>query len=286
MTTRLIIDLIRGGPETNSPGQLLRIGSVVLVYIIITFAFLYWELDGGGPESRARASPEFPDFAFPEHLNPQVARPGWRPAFFDYLYLAFTNALAFSPDRRHAAGSLGQAGDGRAGDGLSGGPGARHRPSSQHPEVTRAAGVVASAFSPGIWWLRGPRPLRPVSVGRSVNEAPWLGVAAPSTIATSSREALRWVCCSPAARNPAAKAEDTETSWIDSCEPLRTWARSQLLGGHRIVMLAKHGLDLFRRFRNSMPRLTDDRLRQLGGVAQTFRSDTDPVQLAIRGLRT
>ena len=53
VTTRLIIDLIRGGPETNSPGQLLQIGSVVLVYIIITFAFLYWELDSGGPESRA-----------------------------------------------------------------------------------------------------------------------------------------------------------------------------------------------------------------------------------------
>jgi hypothetical protein len=97
VTARLVIDLIRGGPDTNSPGQLLRIGSLVLVYIIITFAFLYWELDGGGPEARARATPEFPDFAFPEHLNPQVARPGWRPQFFDYLYLAFTNATAFSP---------------------------------------------------------------------------------------------------------------------------------------------------------------------------------------------
>jgi hypothetical protein len=97
VTVRLITDLIRGGPETNSPGQLLQIGAVVLVYVIITFAFLYWELDSGGPESRARATPEFPDFAFPEHLNPQVTKPGWRPAFFDYLYLAFTNALAFSP---------------------------------------------------------------------------------------------------------------------------------------------------------------------------------------------
>jgi hypothetical protein len=97
VTARLVIDLIRGGPETNSPGQLIRIGSVVLLYIIITFAFLYWELDGGGPESRARLTPQFPDFAFPEHLNPQVAKPGWRPEFFDYLYLAFTNALAFSP---------------------------------------------------------------------------------------------------------------------------------------------------------------------------------------------
>jgi hypothetical protein len=96
-TVRLVIDLIRGGPETNSPTALLRIGALVWVYIIITFAFLYWELDGSGPEARARAAPEFPDLAFPQHLNPRVTRPGWRPMFFDYLYLGFTNATAFSP---------------------------------------------------------------------------------------------------------------------------------------------------------------------------------------------
>lgn len=40
---------------------------------------------------------EFSDLAFPGHLNPGVAPPGWRPEFFDYLYLGFTNATAFSP---------------------------------------------------------------------------------------------------------------------------------------------------------------------------------------------
>jgi hypothetical protein len=97
VTVRLVVDLIRGGPETNSPGQLIRVGSVVWVYVVITFSFLYWELDGGGPERRAHAAPEFPDFAFPEHLNSHVAKPGWRPEFFDYLYLGFTNGTAFSP---------------------------------------------------------------------------------------------------------------------------------------------------------------------------------------------
>jgi hypothetical protein len=97
VTVRLLTDLIRGGPETNSAGQLLQIGAVVLTYLIITFAFLHWELDGGGPEARYRGTSEFPDFAFPQHLNPQMAKPGWRPEFFDYLYLAFTNAFAFSP---------------------------------------------------------------------------------------------------------------------------------------------------------------------------------------------
>jgi len=97
VTVRLVIDLIRGGPETSSPGQLLRVGSLIWVYVVIAFSFLYWELDGGGPEARARATPKFPDLAFPEHLNPHVARPGWRPEFFDYLYLGFTDSTAFSP---------------------------------------------------------------------------------------------------------------------------------------------------------------------------------------------
>jgi hypothetical protein len=97
VTVRLVVDLVRGGPETNSPGQLLRVGSLVWVYVIITFSFLYWEIDGGGPETRARRAPEFPDLAFPQHLNPHVARPEWRPEFFDYLYLGFTNSTAFSP---------------------------------------------------------------------------------------------------------------------------------------------------------------------------------------------
>jgi uncharacterized membrane protein len=97
VTARLVVDLVRGGPETNSPGHLLRVGSITWIYVIIAFSFLYWELDGGGPEARSRARPEFPDLAFPEHLNPRIARRTWRPEFFDYLYLAFTDATAFSP---------------------------------------------------------------------------------------------------------------------------------------------------------------------------------------------
>ena len=52
VTVRLVVDLIRGGPETNSPTQLLRVGALSWVYVIVTFTFLYWELDGGGPEAR------------------------------------------------------------------------------------------------------------------------------------------------------------------------------------------------------------------------------------------
>jgi uncharacterized membrane protein len=97
VSTHLVIDLIRGGPNTNSAAQLLRVGILTWLYIIISFTFLYWELDGGGPEERLYSPREFPDMAFPEQLNPNVAQPGWRPQFFDYLYVGFTNATAFSP---------------------------------------------------------------------------------------------------------------------------------------------------------------------------------------------
>src|SRR6202042_3331938 len=86
ITVRLIVDLIRGGRETDSATLLLRVGFVVWVLIIISFAFLYWVFDGGGPEARAERVSPFPDLAFPEQLNPRIAPPEWRPEFFDYLY--------------------------------------------------------------------------------------------------------------------------------------------------------------------------------------------------------
>ncbi len=33
----------------------------------------------------------------PPSSIPGIARPGWHPEFFDYLYLGFTDATAFSP---------------------------------------------------------------------------------------------------------------------------------------------------------------------------------------------
>ena len=96
-TANLIIDLIKGGPETNNPTALLITGGVVWVANNIVFAMLYWELDSGGPIERARRKVRYPDLAFPGQLAPDIVPPGWRPVFIDYLYLGFTNALAFSP---------------------------------------------------------------------------------------------------------------------------------------------------------------------------------------------
>jgi uncharacterized membrane protein len=63
---------------------------------VLIFAVAYWELDGGGPESRRRHySRRRADFLFV-----QTEREGfesWRPTFLDYLYTSFTNCTAFSP---------------------------------------------------------------------------------------------------------------------------------------------------------------------------------------------
>ena len=96
-TVWLAVDLVRGAKVTQSANALLATGGLVWIGIVIAFGLLFWELDSGGPGRRAEATPPYPDFAFPQHLAPEVRPPGWRPMFLDYLYLGFTNAIAFSP---------------------------------------------------------------------------------------------------------------------------------------------------------------------------------------------
>jgi len=94
-TGLLIYDLLIGSPLTAQADQVLLAGAKV--WLGNNIAFLYWEFDGGGPAVRAHGMPRYPDLAFPQQLNPDLARPGWRPEFLDYLYLGFTTANAFSP---------------------------------------------------------------------------------------------------------------------------------------------------------------------------------------------
>ncbi len=96
-TGHLIDELIRGGGITNSADLLLRAGAIVWLELVIVFAFVYWELDAGGPGQRAHRPIRYPDLAFPQQLNPEMAPLAWRPVFYDYLYLGFTNSTAFSP---------------------------------------------------------------------------------------------------------------------------------------------------------------------------------------------
>jgi uncharacterized membrane protein len=92
----LIYDLIEGTGVTNSASQLLATGTLVWVGNNLAFGLLFWLIDSSGPVARSEA--EVPvDFAFVQQINPELAPPGWRPDFLDYLHLGFTNATAFSP---------------------------------------------------------------------------------------------------------------------------------------------------------------------------------------------
>jgi uncharacterized membrane protein len=99
-TLRLVLLVLDGGKvdgTTLSADRLLIAGGMVLTTNIITFALVYWQLDSGGPAGRATDPVPYPDFQFPQTATSGLAAPGWQPLFHDYLYLAFTSALAFSP---------------------------------------------------------------------------------------------------------------------------------------------------------------------------------------------
>jgi uncharacterized membrane protein len=96
-TGHLIAVLVRGGHATESAESLLAAGTVVWVSNIVVFTLLYWELDSGGAAARAHGLPATPDLAFPQQQSPELAPPGWRPQFHDYLYLGLTSSTAFSP---------------------------------------------------------------------------------------------------------------------------------------------------------------------------------------------
>jgi uncharacterized membrane protein len=95
-TVLLIYDLIKGSGVTESPTKLLASGGVVWLGNNLAFALLYWLMDSGGPIARSRIETPV-DFAFTQHMSPELAPPAWRPVFLDYLHLGFTNATAFSP---------------------------------------------------------------------------------------------------------------------------------------------------------------------------------------------
>ncbi len=92
----LVVDIVHG-KLGNTAGPLLVTGAAVWLTNVIAFSLWYWEFDRGGPVARALGTQQYPDFQFPQMTAPQMAPPDWEPAFADYLYLAFTNAAAFSP---------------------------------------------------------------------------------------------------------------------------------------------------------------------------------------------
>jgi hypothetical protein len=94
---RLVAGIIDAVKFSNDANVLLASGGAIWLSNVITFGLWYWDLDRGGAAARARGSGRPPAFVFPEMTNEQYVTPGWYPKFVDYLALAFTTAMAFSP---------------------------------------------------------------------------------------------------------------------------------------------------------------------------------------------
>lgn len=91
----VIASLVRG--DEKSGAQLLLKAITVWTTNVIAFGLWFWAFDRGGPVRRLQSDAPFPDFQFPQMENPQLAAPHWQPALVDYLYVSFTNSIAFSP---------------------------------------------------------------------------------------------------------------------------------------------------------------------------------------------
>jgi hypothetical protein len=91
----VVASLVRG--DERSGAQLLLKAATVWGSNVIAFGLWFWAVDRGGPVRRLRADALPADFQFPQMENPQLAAPGWHPRLVDYVYVSFTNSIAFSP---------------------------------------------------------------------------------------------------------------------------------------------------------------------------------------------
>jgi hypothetical protein len=91
----LITSLVNG--HERSGGELLFKGLTIWGTNVMVFGIGFWEIDGGGPTARRVATGAPPEFQFPQLENPTLAAPGWHPRLVDYIYVSFTNSIAFSP---------------------------------------------------------------------------------------------------------------------------------------------------------------------------------------------
>ena len=75
MTAVLSVELIAGDDITSSADELLASGTLIWLGNNVVFALLYWLFDSGGTRARAQRPRQYPDFAFPQHQNPELALP-------------------------------------------------------------------------------------------------------------------------------------------------------------------------------------------------------------------
>ena len=95
---RLVAAILAG--HAGSGKTLLLDATNIWATNVVVFALWFWSLDRGGPAARGLISQAKSDFLFTQQQAGVVDREqfkDWSPGFIDYLFLAFTNATAFSP---------------------------------------------------------------------------------------------------------------------------------------------------------------------------------------------
>jgi uncharacterized membrane protein len=92
----LLVHLLLERNTAAGRDLIIAAGQIWLTNVAV-FALWYWEVDRGGPHIRTKSESQIPDFLFPQMTVPELPLGDWRPGFMDYLYVAFTNASAFSP---------------------------------------------------------------------------------------------------------------------------------------------------------------------------------------------
>ena len=96
-TMVLINGLISGSQVTQSASSLLASGALIWLGNALVFSLTYWIFDTGGPWVRYQGTRPYPDFAFTQQMSPELAPPGWRPMYVDYMVLGLNTSAAFSP---------------------------------------------------------------------------------------------------------------------------------------------------------------------------------------------
>lgn len=93
----LVSALVTTSSDEIGGGQLLFTAAAIWGANVIVFGLCFWDVDDGGPFERASHERTTPDFQFPQDENRELAREGWRPRVWDYMYVSLTSASAFSP---------------------------------------------------------------------------------------------------------------------------------------------------------------------------------------------
>ena len=91
----VLASLVHGTEKSGA--QLLLKAMTLWGTNVLTYGLWFWEVDRGGPVRRLGGDAPLPDFQFPQMESQELAAPGWQPELVDYVYVSFTNSIAFSP---------------------------------------------------------------------------------------------------------------------------------------------------------------------------------------------